>query len=217
MTYASEYEKVLQYNHDEAIVPHEDYSNTANSVAPRLGHTLHTLATDPTNPDSIRGMAHQILKTGEHWKLPILSDALEEHGHPALQDVNWQHAPRALAIDKHLHGVIGGLPAIPMNDGTGHPVTPGWLLSDWRDGYGGNLSLNKALRHVKTVVPDANKKDVIHSILRLMSNSQASQHGLPKHDEKYPKINAVIDNDHLNYFKIPPMNEETHNVFQYPE
>lgn len=163
--------------------PHPDYA--PNGIAPRLGHALLRLTTDPSlEPTShMVGVGRNILVHGLHGNLPIFADVLEDAAHPALDWFDWRHADRGIAIDKALFAQIAGKRRRRANGGT-EPVSPGWIMADWKERKHGRVPRAKALAEVRKVVPDATHEDLAHSIVRLHD----IQHGVVpnlEHEERY--------------------------------
>lgn len=158
----------------EPLFVNPDYHSAG--IAPRLGNALLKLATDPETPHEVHSLAKSILSSGEHTHLPMLQDALMDAGHPAAEWFDWQHAPRGIAIDKALHQAIASHRRVAgAGGGARHIVlSPGWVLSDWKERVKRNLQMPKALAAIHASVPDANIHDLAHSALRLY----AIQYGL---------------------------------------
>lgn len=156
----------------EPLSVHPDYQPTG--IAPRIGHALKLLSEDPQASSTVQGLATAIRHNGDHSILPQLADALEEEGHPAFGQFDWKHAPRAIEIDKALETEIGRHRIRQINPDTGRrenrPLSPGWVLADWKEKTRGRVPLRRAVEIVRQRVPDATKADVVHSVLRLVTN-----------------------------------------------
>jgi uncharacterized protein (TIGR02996 family) len=152
----------------EAADVHPDYQPTG--IAPRIGHALGRIAAegeDAHGPNHA-ALAEAILRTGDHSVLPILADALEEHGHPLYHEFDWRHAPRAIEIDRTLAHLIRGKRA-RNNSGRVDSLFPSWVRGEWTDRKRGRLTKGAALRGVREKIPDASPADMAHSIQRLVS------------------------------------------------
>lgn len=158
----------VRYSAVPAHDVHDDYKPTG--IAPRVGNALSQLAQEDTDAGL---MAEGILRTGDHSLLKYLADKLDDDDHPLKDAYDWRHLDRGIQIDKALHREIGRHDVTyPDWNGLPHtePLSAGWLVSNWRDGMTIPLSRTAALRSVRKSVPDANKTDIYHSILRLLDN-----------------------------------------------
>lgn len=208
---------------------HEDYRPTG--IAPRLGHLLNKLASGEVeaNGDQ-RGLATAILKSGDHSMLPVLADALDDTGHEHANVFDLRHAPRAIAIDKALQGVLDGTRVRSVDPNAWRwrlrTMSAPHMLADWRDGGRARVTRSSALRGIQQEVPDATKTDLHHSIIRLADNHTGGEHysmaeglGLldnpvsPHPWQKEPsEWSRETDNRNLKLLKEQPA-----NVHSYPD
>jgi uncharacterized protein (TIGR02996 family) len=189
----SEGEQPVRY----AAVPehdiHSDYSPAG--VAPRIGHLLNRIAGENSDAGLL---AEGVLRTGDHSLLKILADKLDDDGHELGKAIDWRHAERAIKIDRALAGEIGRHQIVHRTNGVveTEPQSAGWTLSDWRTGRRGLLSRKRALDSVRKSVPDANRADVAHSVLRLLDNQFVRQLSQPGENYSPDYVNSHMPPAH---------------------
>lgn len=200
--YASQLGHALKYSRPPAV--HPDYR--PDGIAPRLGHALQRLAADPHAADAVRGLAYGALETGDHSLLPVLADALDESGHEAAGWFDWRHAPRGVAVDHALQQAISALPQRRYAGGAvrHHPISPGWVATDWRNGVRSRLPKKAALAAVRAAVPDASWRDVAHSVLRLMDIQYAHMPQLRRWRQAATPYADHSHEDHTSHLAVMP-------------
>jgi hypothetical protein len=189
---------------DESLI-HPDYQLTG--IAPRVGHSLKKIVSDTEISSDPRLIAQHILTTGDHHVLPILADALDETGHPAANDLDWRHAPRAIALDRAFENrlasardLLGVRAASPFHI-TGSGLNAVDLMRGWHRqalrGRGipsiGGISRRSMLNSLKSVNSDANIHDLWHAAgrstdrdkIRQLAFHAANNRDIPVHEIPY--------------------------------
>lgn len=82
----------------------------AHGAAAHAGRVMQAILEGHPDPryltEDVAGVARHALTTGDTASLPILYDALHDAGHPAVGWLNWQEAPRKIAIDEHYRDAL---------------------------------------------------------------------------------------------------------------